>query len=375
MDVFQKQINYTVNLTYNKFDELNKAYHDKMHISVQTSTFDPAKQKIPIQIDGLYKKDGYINKAFMKLNMQTNITLTITPEVQVHITIYHMKHERLVYKCVKRIYSMLKVFGNKTYFKYYNNTNFYILLFDAPRIITQKYQDSTEEINLFGKNQYFNCTNGYATVSPPFTICVTRKNGCLGLLVHELGHICELDLGVFTSKGFEPSFGRLSAWRYVQKITFDIAPTYKMGNMIEGINNGHASIIHAMFNAIEHTYDEMDLMKNYRYYYAKEFVHAINQSIDLLHWFGYQSFRDILWKSKRKFTQDSMLMEYILVRCVYLLHFNKLEVFTRNIKPSGDNDYIGEFMKYFIKTDPLIDEMMKKRSNHHSVTNMEYFCK
>lgn len=373
MDAFQKQINCTVNLTYNILDELYKAYHERMHIVLQSSSFDPLKQKIPIQINGLYKKDSYINKAFVKLNMQTNITLTIRSDVKVHINIYHKKHERLISKCIRRIYSMLKVFGNKQYFEKYNNTYFYILMYDAPRIITQQYENNTNEINIFGKNYYFNCTNGYATINPPFTICVTRKNGCLGLLVHELGHICELDLGVFTNKGFEPPFERLQTWKYIVESKFDISPTCKVGNMIEGINNGHASIIHAMFNAIEHTYDERELVNNYRYYYANEFVHSINQSIDLLHWFRYQSFREILWKSSGKFTQESMMLEYILVRCVYLLYFDKLEVMTRNIKPSEDNDYVAEFMKYFIKTSALVDDLMKKRNNN-KVVNMEYFC-
>jgi hypothetical protein len=299
----------------------------------------------------------------------------LTPDVKIHINIYHKRYEKIITKCIRRIYSMLKVFGNKKYFKYYDNTNFYILLYDAPRIITPRYQNSTDEINTIGKNHYFNCTNGYATINTPFTVCVTRKNGCLGLLVHELGHICELDLSTYTDKGYEPPFDRLMAWKYVVKSGFDISRTCKIGNMIEGINNGHASIIHAMFNAIEHTYDEVDLLKSYRYYYAKEFVHAINQSIDLLHWYGYESFRDIHWKSTGKYTQESMMLEYILVRCVYLLHFNKLEVMTRNIKPSGDNEYVVEFMKYFLQTNALVDDMMQKRSNNHSVTNMEYFCK
>ncbi len=129
--------------------------------------------------------------------------------------------------------------------------------------------------------------------------------------------------------------------------------------MIEGINNGHSSIIHAMFNAIEHTYDEQNLRFNFKYYYTKEFTHALNQTVDILHWFKYSSFNDILWRSDGKFTQSSMMLEYIIVRCIYLLHFDRLEIMTRTIKPSTDNAYILEFMKYFIRSNNVITECMK----------------
>ena len=383
--ILQKQLDYTIKSTTDKFIKLYKSYNDKISMTTETHDFKPMQQKIPISIDGLYDKNSYLNISFCKLTTHTHVVLNITPKVTCTIDFYHKKDEKLLMKCIKRIYTMINVFGNKTHINKYDGTSFYILLFNAPRIMTAHYRKTSNEINVIGKKNYFNCTCGYASLmsnKPPFTICVTRKNGCLGLLVHEMCHMCEMDLGEFKDNEYIFPYNRLSDWKQFMKTYFDLAPSCKIGNMTEGINNGNSSIIHAMFVTLENNIDkqscEKELINEYKQNYAKELLHSINQMLLLLQWFKYKSFNELLSKNTCKYTQTSMLFEYIIVRCIYLINFSDLDLFTRTIKQKEDRKYLQIFINKLRASIPYIDEclhtMPKSSVANKTIISMEYYA-
>lgn len=380
-EFLQKQIDYTINTTTEKFMQLYGVYNDKINMSMDTKTFDPSSQKIPIYIEGLYEKDSYINKPFLKLTHQTFVELHITPSVKCNIHFYHMKKEQLLMNYIRRIYSMLKVFVNNSHINYYNNTSFYIVLFNAPRIMSTHYNETSNDINIIGKKHYFNCTCGYASLSDkknPFTICVTRRNGGLGLLVHEIGHICELDLGEHKHNLYNFPFNRLTDWKQLVKKFFNIEPSCKIGYMTEGINNGNSSIIHAMFTTIESGINKESLIASFTKNYTNELLHSIKQLLLLLKWFKYTNIEVLLDKNNNdnkgcKYTQTSMLLEYIFVRAIYLMNFSELNLFTRTIEVKDDKKYVQKFIIQLNKSVPFINDCLKKIYTRKSIISMEYY--
>lgn len=376
--ILQKQIDYTIKVTTDKFMKLCQLYNDKINMTIETHDFKPMQQKIPISISGLYDKNSYVNTSFCKLTTHTHVILNITPKVTCTIDFYHKKNEKLLIKCIKRIYAMINVFGNRTHINKYNGTSFYVLLFDAPRIMTAHYRKTSNEINIIGKKNYFNCTCGYASLfdnTPPFTICVTRMNGCLGLLVHEMCHICEMDLGEFKDGGYLFPYDRLSDWKHIAKTYFDLSPSCKIGNMTEGINNGNSSIIHAMFTAIENNNNKKELINEYKKCYARELLHSINQMLLLLQWFKYKSLNELLSKNTCKYVQTSMLFEYIIIRCIYLINFSDLDLFTRTIEQKEDKKYLQNFVNKLRTSIPYIDECLHNiPKSNKTIISMEYYA-
>jgi hypothetical protein len=374
MDKIKNSIITTFKLTKNKLDAIEKKYNDTIEFEQKTIDYDPEKDMGDEFVDGLSEKNSYVRKAFLKLKFKTDIKLKIKDNVNVRIIFYHDNDLNLISKCVKRIYCILNIFANPIHMKKYDGTFFEIYLFDAPRIMTQTYEKTPEEIMEIGKKGYFNCVCGYATVfRGKFQICVTRKNGCLGLLTHELGHICELDLSVFENDKYVFPFDRLVDWKKIVKETFDISETCNIGNMNEGINNGNSSIIHAMFIALEDNQTKISLMEKYIIAYKDEFLHSINQMNYLLKWFKYNSLKDLLTPKQNKYTQKSMMLEYILVRCIYLLHFDELKVFPIDdqVNEIDDKEYLRTFYQKMLDSIETIDNLRKK--TNEKTINMDYY--
>jgi len=379
-EILVEQIDYTIKETTSILLKLNEVYHSNLHFDMEKLPFNPLTEKIPITIDGLYVNNSYINKALCKLTHKTNVILYLNSNIKIFIHFYHNKDYDLIIKSIKRIYSMIKVFSSNEHLSKYDNAKFYIVLYEAPRIISARYQDTTEEINIIGENHYFNCTCGYAENGNVFKICVTRKNGCLGLLVHELGHICALDLSSWNKGEYNFPVNRLSGWKHIVRKLLDTSSKCRLGNMSEGINNGNSSILHAMFLAIENTSDpkitmNKELIEKYKSTYTKEFYYSIYQTVKLLRWYGYKSITDLTTRIQRKYTQKSMMLEYILIRCIYLMNFDQLDLFTNKLQQQDDAEYIMTFMSRLFETYDIIDNYMQgiKQPNKKEIVNMEYF--
>jgi len=266
---------------------------------------------------------------------------------------------------------MLKVFG-KNNLDIYNDMSIDILLYHAPRIMTNTYKKSVNEITEIGKKYYFNCTCGYAMLDAnnKFKICVTRKNSCLGLLTHELGHICQLDLGIFRNNEYIFPNDRLLHWQEAVKKYFNINKKSHIGSMTEGINNGNSSIIHSMFLALEDTKTTDSLKHKYNKFYEKEFIYSIQMTCKLLKWFKYSSLNNLFIKTNENYIQDSFLLEYILLRCVYLINFDTLNIFDKKI--IDDDKYVTLFLKKLINSINIIDVFINLTKNKNTMS-MEYY--
>lgn len=374
---FEYMIDYTIEFTKLKLFQLLNTYHDNIFIKQIITDFTPANNVNNFMIDGLNVPGSYVYNAFMKLTTQTNVTLKISNNIIALIKFYHRNTPNdliIIKKCIQRIYCIINVFGNIDNLKIYNDMEIDILLYDAPRIMTGTFDSDSNEINELGKKYFFNCTCGYATIdNNKFKLCVTRKNGCLGLLTHELGHICELDLGYFDGNKYNFPNDRLKGWKKIIKKYFDIRPSCNIGSMTEGINNGNSSIIHAMFIAIECP-SKGSVLNAYKYHYKNEFLHSILMLCRLLKWFKYSSLDELLMKVEQKYTQKSLLLEYILVRCIYLMHFNVLGVFKKcKFMPNiEDNQYLLSFFKKMIESIEILNIKLHTIDNNKTIS-MEYY--
>jgi hypothetical protein len=250
-------------------------------------------------LENLYIENSYINKPFKKLNNEIIISFTLNDK-NIKINIYYndkTKNIKIIIKnIIKRICCMLNLF-NKNVSK---NVNFNILLFYAPRIICKEYKLS--EIN---KLSYFNCTCGWFRniTNNTSEIFVSRLNGCLGLLTHELCHLCKLDLG-----GYET----FNEWtNYYNKFFNGIS-----GYMTEGVNNAISTIIHALFLSCENK------NKSFKEYYNEEYNYSYTLCQKLIKYFNVNTLKELI--DKKIYTQNGQMFEYIILRYIYLKNIDKL---------------------------------------------------
>lgn len=367
-----QQLKNTIIITRPYFEKLCDAYQEPIKIKQTTTAFEPREDNKKYIIDGLNNKRKYIQNEYKKLTTMTNIEMKME-DTTIKINIYHTKNEdEIIKKCVRRIYSMIKVFGVKNK-KIYDGMEISIMLYTAPRVMTGRYKRTPEEMNNINEGCYFNCVCGYVTIEEEkFKMVVTRKNGCLGLLTHEMGHICELDLGSYDGKNYNFPNDRLKKWEMIVRKYFDVSTRTNIGKMIEGINNGNSSIIHAMFTAIE--MEKKDKLRTYIKCYENEFLYAHDMLGKYMKWFRYKRMRDIYTKREKRCRQKSMMMEYILVRSIYLLNFDRLHMMkigddTKRIK---DDEYIKKFMRCMLESEKILDDMIFSYKND-DVISMEYY--
>lgn len=373
--LIKHQLNYTLNATKNIFDALKNAYMEKIYVKQATSKFTPSRDRLHLDINGIKNIIPYVSTPFSKLTTKTTVTLKIRNGVKVFVIFYHSGETELIRKCVRRIYCMINVFGSDEHLGAYNDAVFNIVLFSAPRFITKECTNHPSEMDEIGKRLYFNCTCGYAMIDgDKFKVCVTRKNGCLGLLVHELGHICHLDLSEYIGGTYAFPDKKFPKWKTIVKSEFDVMDGCNIGNLTEGINNGNSSIVHAMFLALEDTTKDNDSFEMYGHYYMREFAHSIAMVGRLLRWFKYKTLSEFISVNKRKYIQSSLLLEYIVARCVYLLHFDKLGIINTNgnVKVRNEVEYFDKFMKEFRMSSNVVDSVIKIGTNKEK-TNMEYY--
>jgi hypothetical protein len=93
----------------------------------------------------------------------------------------------------------------------------------------------------------------------------------------------------------------------------------------------------------------------------------------LLKWFKYNSLKDLLTPKQNKYTQKSMMLEYILVRCIYLLHFDELKVFPIDdqVNEIDDKEYLRTFYQKMLDSIETIDNLRKK--TNEKTINMDYY--
>jgi hypothetical protein len=376
----QNEIKNTLIITLPKLIQLSKlnTLNNIPYTLYQTEKIDPIKYINNFMIDGLNTKKKWVYNKFIKLTLKTYISLNINEKINIHINYYHSNNDKkLIEKCTKRIFCFLNAFGNLECSNMYDGMKIDILLYDSPRIITNSYKKTSDEMNKINDDCWFNCTCGYSTIDrEKFYICVSRKKGCLGLLTHELGHICELDLGIIEQCKFINPYNRMTQWKEHVKKYFDINDKCIIGNLNEGINNGNSSIIHAMFMAIENGITKEDICKKYIKYYLEEFNYSFLMLKKLLHWFKYNSIYELVKKEKCKYIQISQMLEYIFVRCVYLLNFNELKIFKINkkINKVNDEEYFKIFNTKLYSSLKIMDDIMAKLEiNNNKIIFMEYY--
>lgn len=370
----EQRINDIINETKIYLHQLDKIYSTFIDAQINTKIFAPSSIKIEWHIEGLKENGSYVNDAFNDLNLLTQVRMKISNNIHVNVNIYHTKNDLiLMTKCLRRIYCMLNIFGNQKYLHKYNDMTIDILMYDAPRIMTNHYQSSPNEMNDMWKEYYFNCTCGYATIHDnKFYICVSRKNTCLGLLTHELCHICELDLGYFDNDGnYQFPDEYFHSWHKYVRNNWDVDTKCYLGLFTEGINNANSSIIHAMFMALESKNPRTVslLEKRYHKMLTREYIHDLTMVSNLLHWFKYKNLNELLVKNECKYIQHSLLLEYILLRAVYLTYFKKLGIFKRSLPLKTD----GYYFAHFIQSLKEFAEIALPEPSKDRFISMEYY--
>lgn len=372
----QEKIRCVINKTNVIYQRIKNNYNIDPNTSVEIKTthFNPNKyldKNKSIDKLGYIPIKRYIKHSFLQLTHKSILKLHIK-NIIVNLTIFHVNtYEDLVLirKIIQRVICMIKTFTCSKKIKYYDNLQIHMYLYDAPRILPKTFTKTPDEMFDIGNKNYFNCTCGYAMHNKNnFIVCVTRKNGCLGLLTHELCHICELDLSFYDVNKHEyiiPT-DRLRKWQDFVKEYFNISDECQIGNMSEGINNGNSSIIHSMFLSLESN-------DSYEKYYEQEVIHDIVMLKKLFRYFQMTSVKHIFKNYHSvKFNQTSQLLEYILIRCVYLMNFEELNLLTKNLLSDQDDTYFVTFVKCFIGSIHKIDNFKIPLSLQNE--NMEYYC-
>lgn len=299
-------------------------------------------KKSDFNLENLYNTNSYINKPFKELNKVIKITF-IQNKKNININIYYDDKTKniksIIINIIKRINVMISLFSNII-----SETNiiFDILLYYAPRIIYKNMLMS--EIN---NKSYFNCTCGYYNKinNNNSKIFISRLNGCLSLLTHELCHLCKLDFG---------GYDTFNEWKEYFK-TFSNS---KAGYFTEGINNAISSIIHAIFLSCENK------NKSFEKYYLEEYNYSYIQCQKLIKYFNYNSLEELM--NAKTYEQYGQLFEYIILRYIYLKYINNLFHLDKNINKK-------QYFDLFIK---LLNNEKNKIVNYKDnkkIESMEYY--
>lgn len=79
-----------------------------------------------------------------------------------------------------------------------------------------------------------------------------------------------------------------------------------------------------MFLALEKNRKKNNnILSIYEEFYTDEFMYSIEMVCKLLRWFKYNSLNELMTKKNEKYNQKSMMLEYILIRAIYLLYFDE----------------------------------------------------
>lgn len=356
---------------------ITKTYHNiKPIYDIKYESFEPSTELLidTSLIPDLYIKGTYVNNAYQLLNRVANITITNLGYPIVIKFYYQQKYmisdtstlvsstfdedrkinkdkswlslandylesiqhkqnpalitsqetlDAILYKIITRVFIMCYLFRN---LKKTNPIFINILYFNLPRFIPFTYDKTSDEINtIVNKNGYFNCINGWYTQDyiPIFDdydysvsdiIFVSRSNDYLGLLIHELIHLCRLDTYAYDDDT------RDLLWKdaYYNKYKF----RGKSGIIIEGITNALASIINSIILSIEKD-------KPFEEIYKAEFKYDYNLCKKILIYFRSNNLNELI--KNNNYTQTSQMFEYIFLRYIFLKNFNILSFFKKDL--------------------------------------------
>lgn len=309
--------------------------------------FDPNNQII--SLNNLYDKTSYIGQEYIKLKKHFIYNLTIKNiEITINFYTYDDIDMNILNRSVIRIKTMVNGFHNKIKT---NKIIFHLFLYYAPRVIAAQYYHNPNEFDLFNKLSMFNCVNGwFAGIDDYYEIVVTRLNNCLGLLTHELCHMCRLDFG-----GYET----FHEWRLYHKQHISNKPGY----FTEGVNNAISTIIHAIFLNLENN-------NNYNYLY-EEVKYSYKLCQNIVKYFKCNTMRELL--DKKIYNQNSQVFEYIVLKYIYLKYIDTLF----HLK-YADNEFTEKYtiQNYY----PLFISLLEKEYNFitanelkNDVVSMEYY--
>lgn len=344
------------------FITLIKAEYNKKQtikdLIITDNLFNPANQvkyinimtnkQETLELNNLYVKNSYINCGYKKLDKFMNITF-IQLNKKISINIYYENKtpniKQLINSCIKRICCMLAFFHKNILETF---IDFNILLYYAPRIIYKEYENNVNEFNKFENLSYFNCTCGwYINNNKHGEIFVSRINGCLGLLIHELCHLCKLDFGGYNS---------FTQWKdyYKQHIS-----KYNPGNLSEGINNAISSIMHAVFLSCESNI-------NYNKYYSQEYYHCLRQCRKLIRYFKCSSLKELL--NKKIYVQIGQVFEYVVLKYIYLKNIDKLF----HISLNNTNNLINSSKYYNLFIKLLENDELSCNTKIHDIDYQDF---
>jgi hypothetical protein len=356
---------------------LAQKYKLPLKYTSSTKTFNPNTFHSNIDISGLYQKDSYINKAFLRLTHITTTIMSLESNVTIKIHFYHIANmDPFIVKCIKRVGAMIRTFGIAGHMQLYNNLEMQLLLYDAPRIMPKTFVISPDEMNtVVSQKTWFNCVNGYTTTKGIHTyICVTRTNDALGLIVHEIGHRCRFDLGRIENGAH--TWPTDKTWANHVKAHWNIADNCNIGPIYEGYTNANATIVHAMFIALETESQPDSIERQYVNAYRLEYAHAVMFVAKLLRWFRYNSLDDLLRISDLpKYTQSAYMLEYALFRIVYMKNYTTMDALLLGSDIDKSID-VNSFIKN-IETikDPIKTALthLTQQDDKQTMCNMNYY--
>ena len=326
-----------ISQNYNIIDLNNIKFYNN-HYLKNTNEFN---NYIP-SLDTINNKTSYIGKEFNKLENLLTFNFNID-RFSLNVYIYcniNDKIKLLIKTILKRIITMFITFKNNIISNHYNIT---LLLYNAPRYINKKY-----DMEYFYEENIFNCACGWYNENKNEVI-VSRLNGLLGLLTHELCHLSHLD------------FGNYNLFKEYEKL-FNSFSNSNAGYFIEGINNAISTLIHCIFLSLEEN-------KNIKEFLINEYKHSLNQCKLLLFYYDCKDFKELL--KTKKYKQNGQVFEYVFLKHIYLSNFNILYHLDNNFKNKfNENDYYNLFLQYFYKFN-IINDLNKNLKNKN--LNMEYY--
>lgn len=313
--------------------KINKTYYKK-----NTKEFN---KYIP-SLDTINNKSSYIGKEFNKLEYLLCFNFNID-RFNLNVFIYcniNNDNKILIKKILKRIITIFLTFKDNILSNHYN---IILLLYYAPRYINKKY-----DMEYFYKENIFNCTCGWYNEMKQEVI-VSRINGLLGLLTHELCHLSHLD------------FGNYNSFEEYEKL-FKSFSNSNAGYFIEGINNAISTLIHCIFLSLEENKNIKEFLKN-------EYKHSLKQCKSLIDYFDCKDFKELL--QSKKYKQNGQVFEYVFLKYIYLSNFNILYHLDNNFKNKyNEKDYYKLYLPYFYKFN-IINNINNKDFNYKY--NMEYY--
>ena len=235
-------------------------------------------------------------------------------DIKINLFFYSTWEDISLFQNLSRIiYLFIKTFGKKS--NIYNNYNIRFLLIDFPRILNNAC-NSFKEI---GDKGYFNNSSGVHIMSKK-ELVVSRKNGLIGLLIHELIHMVGLDFCLAHNVP-QNSVHHVNLENWKSKWV-ELNNIKKIDNnlvsFIEAICNTTSSYFLSIYNTI-YLCDKLSsrehLLKYFKYFYYTEVIYCYINGAKLLNYFDYKTYDSFFNNtSNRLYYQNALVFEYVIMR-------------------------------------------------------------